>query len=150
MSDILECSQFVVGFFSFIILLCCEGATAAFRAALVPVHASFGVTTLMMAVATCLTGLTQKVYHDVGLGIGPPPIKIHEEEFRVLICHVPSGEGETSSEPASSDSQSKQEWHDLLSRLARTFDTWRAPPTPTVISCSYPINLLIYPCTPES
>uniref|UniRef100_A0A1B6MBE0 Cytochrome b561 domain-containing protein n=1 Tax=Graphocephala atropunctata TaxID=36148 RepID=A0A1B6MBE0_9HEMI len=58
--------QFVVGFFSFIILLCCEGATAAFRAALVPVHASFGVTTLMMAVATCLTGLTQKVYHDVG------------------------------------------------------------------------------------
>ncbi|XP_054288149.1 plasma membrane ascorbate-dependent reductase CYBRD1 isoform X2 [Macrosteles quadrilineatus] len=58
--------QFVVGFFSFIVLLCCEGATAAFRAALVPVHASFGVTTFMMAIATCVTGLTQKVHHDLG------------------------------------------------------------------------------------
>ncbi|KAF4519995.1 hypothetical protein B566_EDAN007143 [Ephemera danica] len=52
---------FVVGFFSFLILLCCEGATAAFRASLVPIHATFGITTFMLAVATCLTGLTEKV-----------------------------------------------------------------------------------------
>ncbi|XP_071447040.1 plasma membrane ascorbate-dependent reductase CYBRD1 isoform X2 [Hetaerina americana] len=51
---------FIVGFFSFLILLCCEGATAAFRASLVPIHASFGITTFMLAVATCLTGLTEK------------------------------------------------------------------------------------------
>ncbi|XP_022917933.1 plasma membrane ascorbate-dependent reductase CYBRD1 isoform X2 [Onthophagus taurus] len=53
--------QFVVGFFSFLVLLCCEGATAAFRASLVPIHASFGLTTFMLAIAACLTGLTEKV-----------------------------------------------------------------------------------------
>ncbi|XP_056638316.1 lysosomal membrane ascorbate-dependent ferrireductase CYB561A3-like isoform X1 [Diorhabda sublineata] len=52
--------QFVVGFFSFLILLCCEGATAGFRAALVPIHASFGLTTFMLAIAAALTGLTEK------------------------------------------------------------------------------------------
>ncbi|XP_031347374.1 cytochrome b reductase 1-like isoform X3 [Photinus pyralis] len=54
--------QFVVGFFSFLILLCCQSATSAFRAALVPIHASFGLTTFMLAIATCLTGLTEKVF----------------------------------------------------------------------------------------
>ncbi|XP_063232925.1 plasma membrane ascorbate-dependent reductase CYBRD1 isoform X2 [Bacillus rossius redtenbacheri] len=58
--------QFVVGFFSFLILLCCESATAAFRAALVPIHATFGITTFMMAIATCLTGLTEKVFFTLG------------------------------------------------------------------------------------
>lgn len=53
--------QFVVGFFSFLILLCCDGATAACRAAFVPIHASFGLTTFMLAIATCLTGLTEKI-----------------------------------------------------------------------------------------
>ncbi len=52
--------QFVVGFFSFLILLCCENATAGFRASLVPIHATFGILTFMLAVATCLTGLTEK------------------------------------------------------------------------------------------
>jgi len=52
--------QFVVGFFSFLVLLCCEGATAAFRAALVPIHASFGLTTFFLAIAACVTGLTEK------------------------------------------------------------------------------------------
>ncbi|XP_021939496.1 cytochrome b ascorbate-dependent protein 3 isoform X2 [Zootermopsis nevadensis] len=58
--------QFVVGFFSFLILLCCEGATAAFRASLVPIHATFGITTFMLAVATCLTGLTEKAFFELG------------------------------------------------------------------------------------
>ncbi|XP_065206513.1 transmembrane ascorbate-dependent reductase CYB561 isoform X2 [Planococcus citri] len=54
--------QFVFGFFSFLVLLCCEGATAACRAAFVPIHASFGTTIFMLAVATSLTGLTQKTW----------------------------------------------------------------------------------------
>ncbi|GJQ80354.1 hypothetical protein Trydic_g12222 [Trypoxylus dichotomus] len=58
--------QFVVGFFSFLLLLCCEGATAQFRASLVPIHASFGLTTFMLAIASCLTGLTQKVLDSLG------------------------------------------------------------------------------------
>ncbi|CAH1374798.1 transmembrane ascorbate-dependent reductase CYB561 isoform X1 [Tenebrio molitor] len=58
--------QFVVGFFSFLILLCCEGATAGFRASLVPIHASFGLTTFMLAIAACLTGLTEKVFFSLG------------------------------------------------------------------------------------
>lgn len=58
--------QFVVGFFSFLILLCCEGSTAAFRASLVPIHATFGITTFMLAVATCLTGLTEKAFFELG------------------------------------------------------------------------------------
>ncbi|XP_017769767.1 PREDICTED: cytochrome b reductase 1 isoform X2 [Nicrophorus vespilloides] len=58
--------QFVVGFFSFLVLLCCEGATSAFRAALVPIHASFGLTTFMLAIAACVTGLTEKVIFTLG------------------------------------------------------------------------------------
>ncbi|KAL1138262.1 hypothetical protein AAG570_009951 [Ranatra chinensis] len=58
--------QFVVGFFSFLVLLCCESATANFRASLVPIHATFGLTTFMLAIATCLTGLTEKAYFSLG------------------------------------------------------------------------------------
>jgi len=54
--------QLVVGFFSFLILLCCEARTAALRAALVPVHATFGLITFLMAIATALTGLTEKAH----------------------------------------------------------------------------------------
>jgi len=57
----IACSiKVVVGFFSFLILLCCEASTADFRAALVPVHAAFGLITFLMAIATCVTGLTEK------------------------------------------------------------------------------------------
>ncbi|KAF6209434.1 hypothetical protein GE061_015181 [Apolygus lucorum] len=64
--------QFVVGFFSFLLLLCCDSATAGFRASLVPVHATFGLTTFMLAIATCLTGLTQKSPSSPG----PPSIPV--------------------------------------------------------------------------
>jgi len=37
--------QFVGGFFSFLLLLRCERATASFRASLVPVHSTFGILT---------------------------------------------------------------------------------------------------------
>lgn len=52
--------QLVVGFFSFWILLCCEQGTAKFRAGLVPVHATFGIITFMLAIATAVTGYTEK------------------------------------------------------------------------------------------
>jgi len=54
--------QFIVGFFSFLLLLCCESATASFRAALVPIHSTFGITTFVMAIATACTGLTEKAF----------------------------------------------------------------------------------------
>ncbi|XP_057378375.1 transmembrane ascorbate-dependent reductase CYB561-like isoform X4 [Daphnia carinata] len=56
----------VVGFFSFLILLCCEARTAALRAALVPVHATFGLVTFLMAIATSLTGITEKAINSLG------------------------------------------------------------------------------------
>ncbi|XP_057378376.1 transmembrane ascorbate-dependent reductase CYB561-like isoform X5 [Daphnia carinata] len=58
--------QLVVGFFSFLILLCCEARTAALRAALVPVHATFGLVTFLMAIATSLTGITEKAINSLG------------------------------------------------------------------------------------
>ncbi|OXA58732.1 cytochrome b reductase 1 isoform X3 [Folsomia candida] len=58
--------QFVIGFFSFLILLCCEGATAACRASLVPTHATFGIITFVMACATACAGLTEKAIFELG------------------------------------------------------------------------------------
>ena len=61
--------QFIVGFFSFLLLLCCESATASFRASLVPIHSTFGITTFVMAVATCCSGLTEKAFFVLRYGI---------------------------------------------------------------------------------
>ena len=52
--------QFLVGVFSFLLLLCCESFTARYRAALVPVHSCVGTATFISATATALVGLTQK------------------------------------------------------------------------------------------
>ncbi|XP_066975453.1 transmembrane ascorbate-dependent reductase CYB561-like isoform X2 [Macrobrachium rosenbergii] len=57
--------QLVVGFFSFWILLCCEQGTSGFRAALVPVHATFGMITFMLAIATAVTGYTEKAFFSL-------------------------------------------------------------------------------------
>lgn len=51
--------QFVFGFVSFLILLCCDNATSKFRAALLPIHKTFGLTIFSLAIATCLMGLLQ-------------------------------------------------------------------------------------------
>ena len=59
--------QFVVGFFSFFILLCCEESTGAFRVALVPVHGTTGLTVFMLGVATAVTGLTEKAIFSLTL-----------------------------------------------------------------------------------
>ncbi|XP_018026676.1 plasma membrane ascorbate-dependent reductase CYBRD1 isoform X4 [Hyalella azteca] len=52
--------QFVVGFFSFWILLCCDQGTSNFRANLLPIHSTFGIITFMLAVATAVSGYTEK------------------------------------------------------------------------------------------
>ncbi len=57
--------QFLVGFFSFLLLLCCESATASFRAALVPIHSTFGVVTFILAVGTACAGLTEKAFFEL-------------------------------------------------------------------------------------
>jgi len=62
--------QFIVGFFSFLLLLCCESATASFRAALVPIHSTFGITTFVMAIATACTGLTEKAFFSLSSAPG--------------------------------------------------------------------------------
>lgn len=51
--------QFVFGFVSFLILLCCDSATSKFRAALLPIHKTFGLIIFSLAVATSLMGLLQ-------------------------------------------------------------------------------------------
>ncbi|XP_063698192.1 fibrous sheath CABYR-binding protein-like [Culicoides brevitarsis] len=58
--------QFVLGFFSFLILLCCDNATYKFRSVMVPIHAIFGIITFMLAIATALTGFLQKARFDLG------------------------------------------------------------------------------------
>ena len=52
--------QLLLGLFSFLLLLACEGATAGFRARLVPVHALFGTATFLLAVSSAVCGLTEK------------------------------------------------------------------------------------------
>jgi len=61
--------QFIVGFFSFLLLLCCESATASFRASLVPIHSTFGITTFVMAVATSCSGITEKAFFTLRNGL---------------------------------------------------------------------------------
>ena len=51
--------QFIVGVFSFLVLLTCEHSTARFRASLVPIHSIMGTVTFTLAVATSVCGLTQ-------------------------------------------------------------------------------------------
>jgi len=60
-------TQFVVGIFSFLLLLCCESATAPFRAALVPLHSTFGTSTFLLAIATAVSGLTEKAFFELSV-----------------------------------------------------------------------------------
>ncbi|XP_015366894.1 PREDICTED: uncharacterized protein LOC107163820 [Diuraphis noxia] len=53
--------QFILGFFTFVLLLCCRGATAVCRLrCFAPIHATLGLCTFTLAIATCLTGLQQR------------------------------------------------------------------------------------------
>ena len=57
--------QFLVGVLSFLLLLCCESATASYRAALVPIHSTAGTTTFLLAVVTAVAGLTEKAFFEL-------------------------------------------------------------------------------------
>jgi len=59
--------QFLVGFFSFLLLLCCESSTARFRASLVPLHSTVGTVTFLLAIATCVAGLTEKAFFSLSV-----------------------------------------------------------------------------------
>ncbi|XP_026816157.1 uncharacterized protein LOC113555803 [Rhopalosiphum maidis] len=53
--------QFTLGLFTFVVLLCCRGATAVCRLrCFAPIHATLGLCTFTLAIATCLTGLQQR------------------------------------------------------------------------------------------
>lgn len=58
-----------MGLFSFLVLLTCGDATVNFRQRLVPIHAAFGLATFILAIATCLTGLSQKANLTLGFVI---------------------------------------------------------------------------------
>ena len=57
--------QFLVGVFSFLLLLCCESFTANYRAALVPVHSIVGSLSFIMAIITSIVGLSQKTLEQL-------------------------------------------------------------------------------------
>lgn len=51
---------------SFLVCLCCENATSGCRGAMVPIHASIGLATFLLAIATCVSGLTQRAIYILG------------------------------------------------------------------------------------
>lgn len=78
----LKCLQVVVGFFSFWLLLCCEQGTAKFRSGLVPVHTTFGIITFMLAIATAVTGYTEKAFFSLRL------VKTHHPPKGIQSLHL--------------------------------------------------------------
>ncbi|XP_055310873.1 plasma membrane ascorbate-dependent reductase CYBRD1 [Sitodiplosis mosellana] len=58
--------QFVIGFFTFLVCLCCAKMTYGCRGAMVPIHASLGLATFLLAIASCISGLTQKAIWTLG------------------------------------------------------------------------------------
>ncbi|KAG8318943.1 hypothetical protein J6590_102049 [Homalodisca vitripennis] len=79
------------------------------------------------------------------MGKGPPPLEIHEETFTALISgHIPSEEGEVSSEPV----KAGRGWHILMFRLTRTFDSLGKNPTNSnshLPQLTRPIELALHP-----
>lgn len=51
--------QLLFGFVTFLVFLCCETATAKFRQRMLPTHITFGLIVFSLAIASCVTGLTQ-------------------------------------------------------------------------------------------
>ncbi|XP_030560627.1 cytochrome b reductase 1 isoform X3 [Drosophila novamexicana] len=52
--------QFVIGFFTFLVMLCCENKTYSCRSAMVPIHASLGLANFWLAIATSVSGIIEK------------------------------------------------------------------------------------------
>ncbi|GIY04431.1 cytochrome b reductase 1 [Caerostris darwini] len=67
--------QFVAGFFSFLVLLCCDVATAKFRQTMLPAHVTFGLITFVVGAIATLTGLTQSSRYRLSGKDGKPNYK---------------------------------------------------------------------------
>jgi len=76
--------QFVVGFFSFLVLLCCDQATRGFRSRLLPTHVTFGLIIFHLASAACLTGILQTARYRLSGKDGHPAYKDFEEPTIVI------------------------------------------------------------------
>jgi cytochrome bd-type quinol oxidase subunit 2 len=76
--------QFIVGFVSFLVLLCCDRATSKFRAALLPTHVTFGLIIFHLASAACLTGILQTARYRLSGKDGRPAYKDLEEPTIVI------------------------------------------------------------------
>jgi len=64
--------QFIVGFVSFLVLLCCDKATQGYRAKLLPTHVTFGIVIYHLAIAACLTGILQTARYRLSGKDGKP------------------------------------------------------------------------------
>lgn len=76
--------QFIVGFMSFLVLLCCDERTAKFRQRLLPTHVTFGLTIFSLGGAAILTGLMQTARHRFSGELGKPKYEELEEQPIVL------------------------------------------------------------------
>lgn len=61
-------ANFLISLHRFLVCLCCENATSGCRGAMVPIHASIGLATFMLAIATSISGLTQRAIYTLGWG----------------------------------------------------------------------------------
>ncbi|XP_015788112.1 probable transmembrane ascorbate ferrireductase 2 [Tetranychus urticae] len=76
--------QFVAGFVSFLILLCCDKATANFRARLLPTHVTFGLIIYSLAVIASISGLLQVARSRLSGKEGKPNYKEFEEPTIII------------------------------------------------------------------
>ncbi|XP_074598303.1 uncharacterized protein LOC141853013 [Brevipalpus obovatus] len=76
--------QFVVGFVSFLILLCCDKATSSFRAKLLPTHVTFGLVIYSLAVVASISGLLQVARGRLNGKEGKPNYKEFEESTIII------------------------------------------------------------------
>jgi len=76
--------QFVFGFFTFLVLLCCDNATAKFRQTMIPTHVTFGIVIFTVAAAASLTGLTQSARYRLSGKDGKPNYKNFPDQGIVL------------------------------------------------------------------
>ncbi|XP_054166255.1 uncharacterized protein LOC128963762 isoform X2 [Oppia nitens] len=74
--------QFLFGFVSFLVLLCCERATAGYRATVLPTHQTMGITIYMLAIAGCLTGLLQTALNRLS---GPAPLEPEKHDYKSIM-----------------------------------------------------------------
>ncbi|CAG2109776.1 unnamed protein product, partial [Medioppia subpectinata] len=77
--------QFLFGFITFLVLLCCEKATAGFRARVLPTHQTMGIIIYTLAIAGCLTGLIQTARSRLS---GPTPLEPEKPDYKNILNPV--------------------------------------------------------------